>query len=670
MAPETFDQREKISLSVTAESSDVDSLDVVEECAGLPDEASGSHLSKDLNAAVSANFSQASDVGADVERGSTEGVRPVRAIPSIDSNYLPDFGGRFEVLERIGEGGMGVVYKVRDPALDKFFAVKILRSTLARDQQALKRFQREAEATIKLNHPGLVAVYEQGSLDDGTPYIVMDFVDGEDLGQVIESSGRMEPERAMQIFDQVMEALEHVHQSGLIHRDVKARNIILVKSEDGENRIKLVDFGIAKDAIPDAATIAGVTQTGDFLGSPLYMSPEQCQGAELESRSDIYSAGCVLYEMLTGKTPFASPNPVKIVVGHLSEKPASPSSMLSQTNPLLTELDFITLKCLEKNPEKRYQSAESIRSDLAACLGDRRPSKTRRIPLTLFIFPVFAICLVLAASVAPGGQMVTFLWYFLDLMRPYAPILFCVSLVVFSAYVALHRFRKINISNWFVANSMWMVLYLVLLPSFFLLPHVPLDALYSVPYFLLLAAVAGCAILHSLKYIALPKKSSLANIFLPLDSVLANQEGHVVRTGRIAWCCIMTSIMLSSKAPEFPLLVEIGPVANSILAMSLFLLLTNRFAKNRLSNEEKRKPGDRWLMLAGACAVVSAFGNVLSGVNSCMTNSFMVTVAQASQMSSLCTILICAPIVIGLVFLGVWSDRRNRLSPFGKSDGW
>ena len=407
MALDPSDQKEKIFLHVTEEASET--AELVEKC-----EAETASASTALDSVASSSSESRSS--------SSEGAPQV----SIAMDAQPDFAGRFETLELIGEGGMGVVYKVRDPALDKCFAVKILRSHLAKDRQALKRFQREADALIKLNHPGLVAVYEQGVLGDGTPYIVMDFVEGENLADVLRANGRMDVQRAVKVFDQVLEAIEHVHHSSLVHRDVKPRNIILSKSEDGEDQIKLVDFGIAKEAGTDDGTVAGVTQTGDFLGSPFYMSPEQCQGAEPEHRSDIYSAGCVLYEMLTAKTPFASPNPVKVVVGHLSEKPVAPSTIVSEKSTLISELDFIVLKCLEKSPDKRYQSAASIREDLAACMDNRSPHKDRQNSKrqTAGLSALAALLMIFLITLSSvSGAPSSFSWYAADLLTPYAPLI-------------------------------------------------------------------------------------------------------------------------------------------------------------------------------------------------------------------------------------------------------
>lgn len=656
MASETFDQKEKISLKVSEETSS-ELPEVVEK-----GESPGSSLEGNVNTnAGSTNVGSATD------------FEPKNASPAESASPLPDFGERFETLELIGEGGMGIVYKVRDPALDKCFAVKILRANLAKDKQALKRFQREADALIKLNHPGLVAVYEQGVLGDGTPYIVMDFVAGENLADVLRSNGPMDAQRAARIFDQVMEAIEHVHHSSLVHRDVKSRNIILGKTEHGDDQIKLVDFGIAKEAGLDDGTVAGVTQTGDFLGSPFYMSPEQCQGAEPEHRSDIYSAGCVLYEMLTAKTPFASPNPVKVVVGHLSEKPVAPSAMLSEKSTLITELDFIVLKCLEKSPDRRYQSAASIREDLAACLENRSPhkdrqaSKRQRTAVTLL---VAMLAIFVGSTAAISGAPLSFSWYAADFLTPHAPVIFGGSLVLFIAFsLWLAQARKSSSLSSKILMAPWVMSYLSMFVSFSLLPRVPVEPAFLYPYFAGLTGAAVASVVFGLKYLALPKQVFFAPKLEASGRVLTAQESKQLSVWRSAIVSIFAAGALLFKAPEFLPVTQAGPTLGSLLLMLILLFFMHK-VQLRLARTELTKPGDRWLMFAAIAGSIAAFGHALDGIVNYLAESFLVTVAVSNAMGVLTSIFTFAPLLVAIVFLSVWWTRRQSITPFGKSDGW
>lgn len=650
MALDPSDQKEKISLHVSEETS-----------------GSGELLEKGEGETASPSTALESSASS-----SSELVENASQISTAIEGQ-PDFGGRFQTLELIGEGGMGVVYKVRDPDLDKCFAVKILRAHLAKDKQALKRFQREAEALIRLNHPGLVAVYEQGVLGDGTPYIVMDFVDGENLADFLRANGRMDVQRAVKVFDQVMEAIEHVHHSSLVHRDVKPRNIILSKSEDGGDQIKLVDFGIAKEAGIEDGTIAGVTQTGDFLGSPFYMSPEQCQGAEPEHRSDIYSAGCVLYEMLTAKTPFASPNPVKVVVGHLSEKPVAPSTIVSEKSKLISELDFIVLKCLEKSPDKRYQSAASIREDLAACMENRSPHKDRqkskRQTAGLSVLAAMLMMFLITLSSVSGAPS-SFSWYAADLLTPYAPLLFCGGLIVFialSLWIAQARQTSNPLSK--ILMAPWVISYLAMFGSYLLLPHVPMEPQYLFPYFAGLGASVVSSVFFGLKYAALPKQTFFAPKLEVPGRILTPQEKNQLGVWRSAILSIFALGAFVFKAPEFLPLTQAGPILIALLLMAVSLGFSFKI-RRRLTRSELTKPGDRWLMFAGIAGAIGMVGHASSFAVNYLAESFIVTSGVASALGILAATCTLAPLLIAIVFLFVWWTRRQSITPFGKSDGW
>lgn len=280
-----------------------------------------------------------------------------------EQGSLPFLGDDYEVLGQIGRGGMGSVYKVRDRNLDRIMAFKLLDRTLAEDQVALKRFEQEAAAASQLDHDNLVAVYGHGRTRDGTPYLVMDYLEGKNLSEVLKEEGTMEPGRALSIFQQIAEALRHAHEQNVIHRDIKPTNIILTRTDSGAEIARIVDFGIAKVMPAANRETHDLTETGEVFGSPHYMSPEQCLGFMLDQRSDIYSLGCLMYEALTGDSPFAGANPIQVVVKHINEDPVKfPSSIT--TGSIAKKLERVVLHCLEKDKNNRYQSASDLLKDL------------------------------------------------------------------------------------------------------------------------------------------------------------------------------------------------------------------------------------------------------------------------------------------------------------------
>ena len=264
---------------------------------------------------------------------------------------------RYELGEILGFGGMSEVHLARDVKLHRNVAVKVLRADLARDPSFYLRFRREAQNAAALNHPAIVAVYDTGEAETPTgplPYIVMEYVDGVTLRDIVHTEGPIEPQRAIEIIADACQALNFSHQHGTIHRDVKPANIMI--SESGA--VKVMDFGIAK-ALADAGN--SVTQTAAVIGTAQYLSPEQARGETVDARSDVYSLGCVLYEILTGEPPFIGDSPVAVAYQHVREDPNPPSTRHTGISP---ELDAVVLKALAKNPENRYQSAAEMRADL------------------------------------------------------------------------------------------------------------------------------------------------------------------------------------------------------------------------------------------------------------------------------------------------------------------
>ena len=270
-------------------------------------------------------------------------------------------GDRYDVGQVIGRGGMAEVYEGTDRRLNRRVAIKVLRPDLARDPMFQERFRREAQSAAGLNHPNIVAIYDTGEdlIGDGdkqvnVPYIVMEFVDGVTLRQMLNNGPRILPERALEVIAGVLAALDYAHRHGIVHRDIKPANIMINTNGDA----KVMDFGIAR-AMSDAAT--SVTATSAVMGTAQYLSPEQARGELVDARSDIYSSGCVLYELLTGVTPFNGDSPVAIAYQHVNEPPKPPSSL---DNSIPSSLDSITLGALAKSPSNRYQSAAEMRSDV------------------------------------------------------------------------------------------------------------------------------------------------------------------------------------------------------------------------------------------------------------------------------------------------------------------
>src|SRR5689334_17387250 len=266
-------------------------------------------------------------------------------------------GGRYELDGVVGRGGMAEVYRARDIRLDRIVAIKTLRTDLARDQIFQARFRREAQSAASLNHPSIVAVYDTGEdMTSGVPvpYIVMEYVDGRTVRDLLQEGHRLLPERSLEIIDGVLRALDYSHQAGIVHRDIKPGNVMVTRNGD----VKVMDFGIAR-AMSDAQ--ATMTQTAQVIGTAQYLSPEQARGERVDSRSDLYSTGCLLYELLTGRPPFTGDSPVAIAYQHVRENPVPPSRVDPDVPPWA---DAIVLKAMAKSPADRYQTAADMRADL------------------------------------------------------------------------------------------------------------------------------------------------------------------------------------------------------------------------------------------------------------------------------------------------------------------
>ncbi|MDH2388130.1 Stk1 family PASTA domain-containing Ser/Thr kinase [Streptomyces sp. HNM0663] len=286
-------------------------------------------------------------------------------------------GGRYELGSVLGRGGMAEVYLAHDTRLGRTVAVKTLRADLARDPSFQARFRREAQSAASLNHPAIVAVYDTGedmvydsSSGGGSgvsiPYIVMEYVDGSTLRELLHSGRKLLPERTLEMTTGILQALEYSHRNGIVHRDIKPANVMLTRT----GQVKVMDFGIAR-AMGDSGMT--MTQTAAVIGTAQYLSPEQAKGETVDARSDLYSTGCLLYELLTVRPPFVGDSPVAVAYQHVREEPQPPSAFDPEITPAM---DAIVLKALVKDPDYRYQSADEMRADIEACLDGQPVAAT------------------------------------------------------------------------------------------------------------------------------------------------------------------------------------------------------------------------------------------------------------------------------------------------------
>ncbi|MBM9620454.1 Stk1 family PASTA domain-containing Ser/Thr kinase [Streptomyces zhihengii] len=286
-------------------------------------------------------------------------------------------GGRYELGSVLGRGGMAEVYLAHDTRLGRTVAVKTLRADLARDPSFQARFRREAQSAASLNHPAIVAVYDTGEdmvYDSAAgggagvsiPYIVMEYVDGSTLRELLHSGRKLLPERTLEMTIGILQALEYSHRNGIVHRDIKPANVMLTRT----GQVKVMDFGIAR-AMGDSGMT--MTQTAAVIGTAQYLSPEQAKGEQVDARSDLYSTGCLLYELLTVRPPFVGDSPVAVAYQHVREEPQPPSNFDPEITP---EMDAIVLKALVKDPDYRYQSADEMRADIEACLDGQPVAAT------------------------------------------------------------------------------------------------------------------------------------------------------------------------------------------------------------------------------------------------------------------------------------------------------
>ncbi len=286
--------------------------------------------------------------------------------PRVGGRFNPGefFGGKYEILGHIGQGGMGVVYRARDAILDRVVAIKFLKARTGVGALEMSRFHLEAKAIASLDHNNIIRVHDMSVTADGDPFFVLEYLDGCSLSQELRTHKKLPLERALQLMLEICDALQHAHSKGVVHRDIKPSNIMLVKNATGGDTVKLLDFGIAKLHSADDDTILKLTKTGELFGSPHYMSPEQCSGQKVDRTTDIYSVGCVFFEMLTGGPPFMGATPFETLDMH---KSASPPSVLVKSPELAKfapALNSIFAKMLSKKTSDRYPSAQELAEEL------------------------------------------------------------------------------------------------------------------------------------------------------------------------------------------------------------------------------------------------------------------------------------------------------------------
>src|SRR5512133_1463373 len=281
--------------------------------------------------------------------------------------------GKFRIEGLVGQGGMGRVYRARHLALDRPVVLKMLHKAYSSDAQVVQRFQREARAASRLDHPNSIAVLDFGEAEDGTLFMAMEYLSGRDLARIIADEFPLGEARIVRIGAQMLSALAEAHAQGIVHRDLKPENVMVEPRRGEPDFVKVLDFGIAKITAP-GANEPKLTQAGLVCGTPEYMSPEQARGADIDLRSDLYSTGVILYQLATGALPFASDTPVGFLTKHLSETPMPARQKNPQVSPAL---DAVIARALEKDPAARFQSADEMREALLACAHPGAPVPAR-----------------------------------------------------------------------------------------------------------------------------------------------------------------------------------------------------------------------------------------------------------------------------------------------------
>jgi serine/threonine protein kinase len=341
-------------------------------------------------------------------------LMPVQA----DANIGTLFADKYRIIEELGRGGMSIVYKGAHEIMKRPVAVKLMQRELSSNPISVRRFQQEAEAAGSLSHPHVITIFDFGVTATAQPYLIMDLVRGTTLSEELKSIGKLPPARALKIFCQICEALEHAHQRGVVHRDLKPSNVMLVPHESDVDYVKVLDFGIAKIMSSDGEKGSNLTTSGEIFGSPLYMSPEQCKGSDIDYRTDIYSVGVMLYEMLTGKPPISGLTYIETIQMQISTPPR-PFNSVSPDAKIPSVLESIVFKAMAKKREERYQSMKDFHEALIAASrmlgitndatmvpplqGERKKSMATTAAVVIGIACLIAVCALLVTESTKNG---------------------------------------------------------------------------------------------------------------------------------------------------------------------------------------------------------------------------------------------------------------------------
>ena len=315
---------------------------------------------------------------------------------------------KYRVEALIGEGGMGKVYKARQLALEKAVVLKVLRQSLLSDERTVARFQREAKAASRLNHPNSIGILDFGQAEDGALFIAMEFIAGQDLHQILSREWPLSEGRVVRIVSQVLSALSDAHGAGVIHRDLKPENIMVEQRRNEPDFVKVLDFGIAKITDNNGDDGPALTRAGFVCGTPEYMSPEQARGSQLDHRSDLYGVGVILYQLMTGLLPFESDSAVGFATKHLTEEPLPPTKRRPEAR-ISPAMERLILRTLSKDPNDRPANAEAFKSELLAVDRERRRTEasTRRAPATQPPIPATPVLAPLPRRATPGSALAT-----------------------------------------------------------------------------------------------------------------------------------------------------------------------------------------------------------------------------------------------------------------------
>lgn len=293
-----------------------------------------------------------------------------------DRNIGRLIGGRYRLVELVGRGGMGSVYRAVHTHMQKDFAVKLLRSELSATEEALRRFENEANAVNRLAHPNCVRVTDFGRSDDGGMFLVMEYLAGRSLAALLAAEGRLPPERAVHIAAQVLDAVQHAHAAGIVHRDLKPENVMLVEVDGDPDAVKILDFGIARVLDGERAAQTQITEAGAVFGTPEYLSPEQALGERADARADVYAIGVILYEMLAGRRPFTGQSKMEVLSAHLTREPPRLSDVAPEIS---AELETVVMRALHKRRDERWQSAAAFLEALRSAPARSPVARKRRV---------------------------------------------------------------------------------------------------------------------------------------------------------------------------------------------------------------------------------------------------------------------------------------------------